>query len=138
MAENINEWINQRLGARENPTELKERLSAYGYNPIIVDQITSPTPPISPENKENVKKFKINKFVIVGVIILIIIGIFSLNFINSISDLNKNRNLESNQALFMKQLDNQEKGLDELTKFTKDSVAICKEQERSLTLPNSK
>ncbi len=127
MTEDINEWVKQRLNAGENPNVLKERLSEYGYDPIILDKITSPAPLTSPENKDSVKKFKQNKFVIVGVITLIIIGIFSLNFINSIFDFHRNQILEDNQYLFIDQLNDGEKSIDDLIEFVRDSITTCKE-----------
>lgn len=85
MTKDINEWVKQRLGAGENSSELKERLSTYGHDPTIVDQIISSSPQ-SPENKrEDVKKIKPNKFLIIGLIIIIITCISAFYFTNGIS-----------------------------------------------------
>jgi len=139
MPEDINEWAKQRLNEGENPAKLKERLSAYGYDPSIVDNISSPKSNASTENKNgDAKKFKLNNLAIVGIIIIIIIGFFAFNFLFSILDLWKNQNLETQQAVMMERADKGEITYNELMEFVKTTSSTCKELKNYIFFGNHK
>ena len=125
MPEDIHEWVRQRLNDGEDPGALKERLSAYGHDSSIVDNVRFPAPTTSPEvKKEEVKKSKVNKFVIVGLIILIIIGMFALSFVNSISDHRKYIEIlsEVEQKMYYERTN-----FNELNDFAEASILRCEE-----------